>query len=84
MLWAWQQAGIEIPRNSAAQADALPEVPLDQLQPGDLVTFYSPVTHVGMYVGNGLVLHASMPGVPIKVVALAAAGPNPTGHAVNR
>ncbi len=83
MLWAWQQAGIEIPRNSAAQA-GLREVPLDQLQPGDLVTYYSPVSHVGMYVGNGKVLHASMPGVPIKVVDLAAAGPNPTGHAVNR
>ena len=83
MLWAWAQAGIEIPRNSAAQA-GLPEIPLDQLQPGDLVTFYSPVSHVGMYVGDGKLLHASMPGVPIKVVPLAAAGPNPTGHAVNR
>ena len=84
MLWAWAQAGVEIPRNSAAQANALPRIPLDQLQPGDLVTFYSPVTHVGMYVGDGRVLHASMPGVPIKVVPLAAAGPNPTGHQVNR
>ncbi len=84
MMWAWHQAGVDIPRNSAAQADALPEVPLDQLQIGDLVTFYTPVTHVGMYVGDGRVLHASMPGVPIKVVPLAAAGPNPTGHKVNR
>ena len=82
-MWAWAQAGVEIPRNSAAQA-GLPEVPLDELQPGDLVTFYSPVSHVGMYVGDGMVLHASMPGVPIKVVPLDAAGPNPTGHAVNR
>ncbi len=84
MMWAWAQAGVAIPRNSAAQADALPQIPLDQLQPGDLVTFYSPVSHVGMYVGDGKVLHASMPGVPIKVVPLAAAGPNPTGHKVNR
>ncbi len=84
MQWAWRQAGVEIPRNSAAQADALPEIPLDQLRPGDLVTFYSPVSHVGMYVGDGKVLHASMPGVPIKVVPLAAAGPNPTGHKVHR
>ena len=84
MMWAWHQAGVDIPRNSAAQADALPEIPLDQLQIGDLVTFYSPVSHVGMYVGDGKVLHASMPGVPIKVVPLAAAGPNPTGHRVNR
>ena len=79
-----RRRGSTIPRNSAAQADALPQVPLDQLQPGDLVTFYSPVSHVGMYVGDGKVLHASMPGVPIKVVPLAAAGPNPTGHKVNR
>ena len=81
MMWAWAQAGVTIPRNSAAQA-GLPEVPVDQLQIGDLVTFYSPVSHVGMYVGDGKVLHASMPGVPIKVVELAAAGPNPTGHRV--
>ena len=83
MLWAWQQAGVVIPRDSASQS-GLREIPLERLQPGDLVTFYSPVSHVGMYVGDGKVLHASMPGVPIKVVPLAAAGPDPTGHAVNR
>ena len=82
MVWAWAQAGVTIPRTSADQA-GLPEVPLDELKPGDLVTFYSPVSHVGMYVGNGMVLHASMPGVPIKVVPLDASGPNPTGHRVN-
>ncbi len=83
MQWSWRQAGVEIPRNSAAQA-GLPEIPLAELQPGDLVTYYSPVSHVGMYVGDGLVVHASMPGVPIKVVPLDAAGPDATGHAVNR
>jgi peptidoglycan DL-endopeptidase CwlO len=83
MQWSWRQAGVEIPRNSAAQA-GLREIPLAELQPGDLVTFYSPVSHVGMYVGDGLLLHASMPGVPIKVVPLDGAGPNATGHAVNR
>jgi cell wall-associated NlpC family hydrolase len=83
MLWAWQQAGITIPRTSAEQS-TLPEVPLDQLQAGDLVTFYSPVSHVGMYIGNGLVIHASMPGVPITVVPLDKAGPNASGHHVPR
>jgi len=83
MLWAWAQAGIDIPRSSSEQA-TLPEVPLDELRAGDLVTFYSPVSHVGMYVGNGLVIHASMPGVPITVVPLDRAGPHPTGHRVPR
>ena len=82
VMWAWQQAGVTIPRTSAEQAAGLTEVPLDQLRPGDLVTFYSPVSHVSMYVGHGMVVHASMPGVPIKVVPLDAAGPNATGHRV--
>jgi cell wall-associated NlpC family hydrolase len=72
------------PQEQCVAGQWLSEIPLDQLQIGDLVTFYSPVSHVGMYVGDGNVLHASMPGVPIKVVPLAAAGPNPTGHKVNR
>jgi len=83
MMWAWAKAGYNIPRTSAEQY-GLPEVPLDQLQPGDLVTYYSPVTHVGMYIGSGLVVHASTEGVPIKVADLYKAGPNPTGHRVPR
>jgi cell wall-associated NlpC family hydrolase len=43
----------------------------DQLQPGDLVFFYSPVSHVAMYVGNGDIVHASTEGQPVKVVSLA-------------
>ena len=83
MQWAWKQAGIAIPRTSAEQA-RLESVPMDQLQPGDLVTFYSPVTHVGMYIGHGLLLHASTSKLPVKVIALEKAGPNPTGHRVPR
>jgi cell wall-associated NlpC family hydrolase len=83
MLWAWAQAGITIPRTSLAQSK-LPLVPLDKLEPGDLVTYYSPVSHVGMYVGNGLVVHASMPGVPIRVVPMLKSGAKPTGHRVPR
>ena len=84
MVWAWAQAGVEtVPRTSSEQS-RLPEVPLDQLQPGDLVTYYVPVTHVGMYIGNGLVMEASMPSVPLKVIELHQSGPNPTGHRVPR
>ena len=43
--WAWAQAGVSIPRTSGGQA-GLPSVPLSELQPGDLVTYYSPVSHV--------------------------------------
>ena len=82
MMWAWAQAGVTIPRNSAAQAGPArgSARPAADRRPGHLLF---PGHHVGMYVGDGKVLHASMPGVPIKVGPLAAAGPNPTGHRVN-
>jgi peptidoglycan DL-endopeptidase CwlO len=40
------------------------------LQPGDLLFFYSPVSHVGMYIGNGQMVHASTSGSPVKVASL--------------
>jgi cell wall-associated NlpC family hydrolase len=80
--WAWKQAGVSIPRTSSGQA-GLPSVPLSELQPGDLVTYYSPVSHVGMYIGNGQVVHASTESKPIGVTSVTGAGPNATGHRVS-
>jgi cell wall-associated NlpC family hydrolase len=80
--WAWAQAGVTIPRTSGGQA-GLPSVPLSALQPGDLVTYYSPVSHVAMYIGDGQVVHASSPARPVYVTTVAGAGPNPTGHRVS-
>jgi len=80
--WAWNQAGVSIPRTSSAQA-GLPSVPLSELQPGDLVTYYSPVSHVAMYIGNGQVVHASTSSKPIGVTSVTGAGPNATGHRVS-
>lgn len=77
--WAWKQAGVSIPRTSGAQY-GLTSVPLDQLQPGDLVTYYSPVSHVAMYIGNGQVVQASTESKPVYVTDLYRGGPNPTGH----
>lgn len=77
--WAWAQAGVSIPRTSGGQA-GLRYIPLDQLQPGDLVTYYSPVHHVGMYIGNGQIVHASTESRPVYVTGLYRGGPNPTGH----
>jgi cell wall-associated NlpC family hydrolase len=65
---AYQAAGITLPRTSRAQATA--GVPVDRasLQPGDLVFFYQPVSHVGMYIGNGQMVHSSTYGQPVSVV----------------
>lgn len=80
--WAWAQAGVSIPRTSSAQA-GLPVVPLSQLQPGDLITYYSPVHHVAMYIGNGQIIHASTEGVPVYITSMYRGGPYPVGHRVN-
>ena len=71
-----------IPRTSGGQA-GLPSVPLSELQPGDLVTYYSPVSHVAMYIGNGQVVHASTSSNPVYVTSVTGAGPNASGHRVS-
>ncbi|SCE49955.1 NlpC/P60 family protein, partial [Streptomyces sp. DfronAA-171] len=58
MQWAWGRAGVGLPRTSQAQAGAGQRVPLSQARPGDLVTYRSDASHVGMYVGGGQVIHA--------------------------
>jgi cell wall-associated NlpC family hydrolase len=60
--WAWAQAGVYIPHSSAAQYSALPHVPVSQVQPGDLIFYYSPISHVAMYIGGGNIVHARHPG----------------------
>ena len=79
--WAWAQAGVTIPRTSGAQA-GLPSVPLSELQPGDLVTYYSPVSHIAMYIGNGQIIQASTSSKPVYITTVARGGPNPSGHRV--
>ena len=60
-MWAWGQAGVSLPHYSRAQYASLPHVPLDQLQPGDLVFMGSPIHHVGMYIGNGQMVARRQP-----------------------
>ena len=64
--WAYAQAGVGIPRTSQAQRHAGRQVPLDQARPGDLVTYRDDASHVGMYVGNGQVVHAPHPGARVR------------------
>ncbi|WP_199430184.1 NlpC/P60 family protein [Qaidamihabitans albus] len=68
--WAYSQAGISIPRTSSAQSTHGTPVSRSQLQPGDLVFFYSPVSHVGIYIGNGQMVHAPTSGDVVKVSPL--------------
>jgi cell wall-associated NlpC family hydrolase len=70
LLWAYQKAGITLPRNSAAQAQYGTPVPRSQLQPGDLVAYYSPVSHIGMYIGDGKMVHAPTSGDVVKISPL--------------
>lgn len=68
--WAFHQVGINLPRTSQAQSQVGTPVARGDLQPGDAVFFYSEVSHVGIYAGNGLMLHASTFGVPVAVAPL--------------
>ena len=60
--WSWAQAGVYIPHSSAAQYASLPHVPLDQVEPGDLIFYSSPISHVALYIGGGQIIHARHPG----------------------
>lgn len=75
VMWAFQQAGISLPHSSQAQAVGGQPVSLSDLQPGDVVTFYNDASHSGIYVGDGMVIHSSTYGQPVRVVPMNAAGP---------
>ena len=67
VMWAFQQAGMSLPHSSQALAQGGQPVSMDQMQPGDLVTYYSDASHVGIYIGDGMMVHASTFGVPVRV-----------------
>ncbi|MGP4002040.1 NlpC/P60 family protein [Streptomyces sp. 8N706] len=64
--WSYAQAGVAIPRTSQGQRHAGRQVPLSQARPGDLVTYHDDASHVGMYMGNGQVVHAPYPGAQVR------------------
>ena len=65
--WAFQQAGVSLPHSSQAQAAGGQPVSLSDMQPGDVVTYYGDASHVGLYIGDGMIVHASTYGTPVKV-----------------
>ncbi|MDX3116980.1 NlpC/P60 family protein [Streptomyces scabiei] len=65
-LAAWKAAGVTLPRTTYDQANAGATVSLAAARPGDLVFFYDDVSHVGVYVGNGMMIHAPKPGAYVR------------------
>jgi cell wall-associated NlpC family hydrolase len=71
---AYAAAGIGLPHSSRMQSEMGMPVSREQLQPGDLVFFYSPVSHVGIYIGNGQMVHAPTFGDVVRVAGIDAMG----------
>jgi cell wall-associated NlpC family hydrolase len=67
---AYRSAGVSLPRTTYAQIGAGRRVSRSELLPGDLVFFYSGVSHVGIYVGNGQMVHAPNPSAPVRVAPI--------------
>ncbi|MCZ7433072.1 C40 family peptidase [Streptomyces sp. WMMC1477] len=64
---AWRAAGVSLPRTTYTQVDAGRRVSRAELAPGDLVFFYQGLSHVGLYIGNGQMIHAPRPGSTVTV-----------------
>jgi cell wall-associated NlpC family hydrolase len=67
---AWSQAGVSLPHSSSAQYNSGQHISESELQPGDLVFYYSPISHVGMYIGGGKIVNALNPGAGVQVSGL--------------
>ncbi|NUU23390.1 MAG: glycoside hydrolase, partial [Streptomycetaceae bacterium] len=64
---AWLSAGVKIPRTSQEQWARLPRVPTGDMRPGDLIVYFGDASHIAMYLGNGLMVHAPRPGRTITI-----------------
>ena len=69
-MMAWRQAGISLPHSSASQYNVGRRVSAGELQPGDLVFYYSPISHVSVYIGNGQRISATHTGDYVRVQSL--------------
>jgi cell wall-associated NlpC family hydrolase len=68
--YAWRAAGVSLPHSSSAQYGSGPHVSRSNLQPGDLVFFYSPISHVGIYIGGGKMIDAPHPGLNVRITSI--------------
>ena len=63
---AWRAAGVSLPRTTYDQVNAGTTVSLADARPGDLIFFYDDISHVGVYIGNGMMIHAPKPGAYVR------------------
>ncbi len=70
VLWAWSHGGKSLPHSSKALYAMSRKIPVDQLQPGDLVFYNSPISHVGLYIGGGQMIHAPHTGDVVKISSI--------------
>jgi len=69
-MMAWRQGGVSLPHSSSAQYSVGRRISASELQPGDLIFRYSPISHVSMYIGNGQQVSATRTGDYVRVQSL--------------
>jgi cell wall-associated NlpC family hydrolase len=69
-MYSWGSAGVSLPHSSSAQYSVVQHVAISDLQPGDLVFYYSPISHVGIYIGGGRIIDAPYPGLSVHISGL--------------
>ncbi|WP_399086976.1 NlpC/P60 family protein [Streptomyces sp. BBFR2] len=67
---AWKAAGVDLPRTTWDQVKFGQRVATKDLAPGDLVFFYNDISHVGMYIGDGKMIHAPKPGASVRIESI--------------
>ncbi len=69
-MFSWAAAGVSLSHSSSIQSGQGVPVSMSDIAPGDLVFYYSPISHVGMYIGNGQIVHAPNPSSSVEVVPI--------------
>jgi cell wall-associated NlpC family hydrolase len=70
VMWAYAQVGVSLEHFTGDQWNEGVHIPRSQLKPGDLLFFFADISHVGMYVGNGMMINAPTFGQPVQIQAI--------------
>jgi cell wall-associated NlpC family hydrolase len=69
-MWAWRAGGVSLPHYSGAQYSSTTHIPMSAIQPGDLIFYESPSSHVALYIGGGQIIHAPHEGAVVQYDSL--------------